>query len=190
MIIRFLLFFTTLFGCQGLAANEPLKCHISATGNQSVICQGNPLFLIINLDGNEDLFSDRLWQTDGNFLSAPDGLFVRFDTSKPGAYLINFSASNLEGDSAYCEIKIEVLAQPNIEIVENFRPLGWFLFKKPMPRLHIIPKENYILQWFFNGNEIPGATKARYRPRKPGRYHVKADSPQGCSAFSKTIIVE
>lgn len=190
MIKYYLLLLPAFLWSQNLEAVNPLKCHISATGNQLVLCQGMPLFLIINLHGNEDQFSARLWQTTGNFITSPENLFVRFDTSNPGTFLVSFTASTPEGDSAYCETKIEVLAQPNIEIVENFRHFGWFLFKKPMPRLQIIPTENYIFQWFLNGDEIPGATRARYRPRKSGRYHVKAVSQNGCSAFSKSIIVE
>lgn len=173
-----------------LWAGEPLPCRISTTGNQPVLCQGMPLFLNIQADGNEGLFSNLKWQTNGNFLSDPDKLFVRLDTGTPGIYKVSFSASNNFGDTTHCEILIEVLAQPNVKIVENFSPFRRFLFKKPMPRLLIIPLENYIFQWFLNDVEIQGANTVRYKPRNPGKYYVKAVSPQGCTAFSNTIIVD
>jgi len=183
-------FLLALASWQALLANDSIKCQISVTGGQTDICQGQPLVLISQLEGVEDLFTHRHWHTEGNLLSATDGQFVRFDTSIPGTFLVSFTAWNDDGDNARCEIKIEVVSKPNIEIVENFGLFRRFLFKKPMPRLKIIPAENYIFQWFYNDHEIPGADKARFRPPKPGNYHVKVTTQQGCSAFSKIIIVE
>lgn len=185
-----LLFAFVLLRPQVNLANQPIECQISVTGSQTGICQGQPFVLMSRVDDKIGEIAGQLWQTDGKLLSDPKNNFVSFDTSIPGSYSVIYKAWNIEGQEALCELEIEVIPLPNIEIVENFGFFQRILFKKPMPRFSIFPSENHTFQWFFNDHEISGASQNKFKPRKPGKYFVKSTNQQGCSAYSKIISVE
>lgn len=47
---------------------------------------------------------------------------------------------------------------------------------------------NYIYQWFFERNAIPGATSSSYTPVQPGAYRVLAVAPDGNGNYSEPYI--
>ncbi|MBW6498492.1 MAG: DUF5011 domain-containing protein [Bacteroidales bacterium] len=175
---------------QSLQANQPVPCQISVTGGQTSICQGQPLVLIGQTALEADEVSRQLWETNGKLLSDNGNNFTRLDTSTPGSYVVTYKVWDATGNENSCTVKIEVAGPPEFEIVENFGFFQRILFKKPMPRLRILSEESHTFQWFLNGNEISGASEAVYKPSAAGKYSVKVTSQQGCSAFSKDIIVD
>jgi photosystem II stability/assembly factor-like uncharacterized protein len=44
-------------------------------------------------------------------------------------------------------------------------------------------------QWYFNGNEIAGATEDSYTPTENGDYYVLVTTPEGCTGTSNTVTV-
>ncbi len=179
-----------LFLSQALQATQPTPCQISVTGGQTSICIGQPMVLIgqTNLDPEE--ISRQLWETNGRLLSNLDNNYVRLDTSIPGSYEVTYKWWNEQGQETSCTILINVSGKPEFEIVENFGFFQRILFKKPMPRLRILSAESHTFQWFFNNNEIEGASGAVFKPTMAGKYNVKVTSQQGCSTFSKDIIID
>lgn len=182
--------FVSLLFSQGLRADQPVPCQISVTGGQTSICLGQPLVLIGQTNLDQEEISRQLWETNGRLLSDNDNSFVRLDTSTPGSFEVTYSVWNEHGQESNCAIIINVSGQPEFEIVENFGLFQRILFKKPMPRLRILSPESHTFQWFFNNNEIDGATGAVFKPRAAGKYNAKVTSQQGCSAFSNDIIID
>jgi len=180
----------TLLFSQALLANQPSPCQISVTGGQTSICLGQPMVLIGQTNLDQEEIARQLWETNGRLLSDNDNSFARLDTSTPGSFEVTFSVWNEQGQESTCAIIINVSGQPEFEIVENFGVFQRILFKKPMPRLRILSAENHTFQWFFNDNEIDAARGAVFKPTAAGKYNVKVTSQQGCSTFTKDIIID
>lgn len=175
---------------QSLQANQPAPCQISVTGGQTSICQGQPLVLIGQTALEPEEVSRQLWETNGKLLSDNGNNFTRLDTSTPGSYEVIYKVWDASDNENSCAVKIEVAGPPEFEIVENFGFFQRILFKKPIPRFRILSQESHTFQWFINDNEIDGATGAVFKPKAAGKYNVKVTSQQGCSAFSKDIIID
>lgn len=173
-----------------LSGSPPLSCHISVTGGETSICQGQPLVLIANVDEGLSEVVRHQWEAEDKLVSASDQAFVRFATDQPGAYLVKYLATDKDGNEAQCMLEINVSGLPEVEIVENSGFFQRMLFKKPMLSLPVYPTESHTFQWFFDGEAIPGANGPEFRPATTGRYHARVTSPQGCRAFSREIIIE
>lgn len=175
---------------QTVQAAQPVPCQISVTGGETSICLGQPIVLIGQANIDQEEIAGQIWETNGRLLSDNDNNFVRLDTSIPGTFELTYKVWDKQGQENNCTISITVSGQPEFEIVENFGFFQRILFKKPMPRLRILSAESHTFQWFLNDNEIIGANGVVYKPTAAGKYNVKVTSQQGCSAFSKDIIID
>jgi hypothetical protein len=179
-----------LIGIGNARSQEISYCRITLTGGTNVVCQGQTLVLIAEEDVSFGRPVSRTWSIGGQDLDGRNLPFFRFDTSVPGTFPVSFRMQNEDGFESTCEVVVKVLPLPEIQIVKTYPFLRNILRNRSRPRLAINISEDYLVQWFLNGDELKGATRPVLHVKSPGKYRVRVTCPQGCLAVGEVLVTE
>lgn len=156
--------------------------HTTATVND----QDPPVtFAMPNIPLADETYTVHVWDEDGGIFGADDDLgsttFAGHGTSgssTSGSTSISYTISTVGPFPVVSSTDtVEVFGYPN---PPNIDSTGFLLFTDSV---------NLTLQWYQNGNPVPGADSASFLATESGDYYVLATSPQGCFASSDTIFI-
>jgi hypothetical protein len=142
-------------------------------------------FPIPNILLANQTYTVNVWDEDGGLFGADDDLgSTTFQGNGPSGSSTSGSTSiayTIQAVGPFPVISssdtIQVFGYPNTPNIDSTGLLLW------------TDSVNLSLQWYQNGNPVPGATTPTYQASVSGDYFVIATSPAGCYASSDTITI-
>ena len=142
-------------------------------------------FPIPNILLADQTYTVNVWDEDGGLFGADDDLgsttfqgYGASGSSTTGSTSISYVIQSVGPFPAISSTDtIQVFGYPNTPNIDSSGLLLW------------TDSVNLSLQWYKNGNPVPGATAATYQATISGDYFVIATSPAGCYASSDTISI-
>ncbi len=142
-------------------------------------------FPIANIPLADEVYTVHVWDEDGGAFGADDDMgTTTFDghgasgSSTSGSLSISYVITTVPPiATATATDTVFVFGFPSIPNIDSLNYLLW------------TDSVNLDLQWYANGNAIPGADSASYLATESGDYWVVANSPAGCFSSSDTISI-
>jgi len=142
--------------------SAPSRPVISYNGSVE-FCDGDSLILSVKQE-----YSHYLWNNNQTSSS--------ITVKDSGSYAVQVAYCKDQWSSFSQQINVNVASKPeNITIYESG------------DSLLTVKNENYLYQWYFDGNPLLGATNHFIVPYNKGDYNVKVSNEVGCYSFSERV---
>jgi hypothetical protein len=142
-------------------------------------------YAIPNLLLADELYTVNVWDEDGGLFGADDDLGITYfqgwgpsGSSTTGSTSISYTIQAVGPFPVVSSSDtVNVFGFPNAPNIDSNGLLLW------------TDSISLTLQWYQNGNAVPGADSASYLATTSGDYFVISTSPSGCYASSDTISI-
>ena len=174
-----------------LIAGGP-NVYIELPGEKTEYCIGDRAALIGKCIFDADEFSRHKWESSspGMILETRENM-VFVELNETGEHQFTYNAWDDQGRKGSATITLKVYDIPDNEVVTS-QPFFTSLFGRDLPKIieAIDVNDNYLYQWYRDGNKIKEATKTKYKAEETGSYRLEITSSNGCKVYSQPIEIK